>query len=242
MTLYLIGLGLGNEKDISVKGLEIVKKCDIVFLESYTSILSCNQKDLEKYYGKKMIVADRELVEKKAEEILEPAKKKKVAFLVVGDVFGATTHADLYLRAKEMKIDIEIVHNTSILNAVGVVGLELYKYGKVTTIPLDNKNIRSPMDAIKMNKRNGLHTLVLFDIKMDINKMMNAKDAIDYLLREGFDPDEKIVVCCQIGGEEKIYYGKISELKKKKFDKYPQCMIIPGKLHFVEEEMLRLWE
>lgn len=40
--LYLIGLGLGGIKDISLKGLECVKKSDRVFLESYTSIFSGN--------------------------------------------------------------------------------------------------------------------------------------------------------------------------------------------------------
>lgn len=37
--LYLIGLGLGDEKDITVRGLEVVKKCKFVFLEMYTAIL-----------------------------------------------------------------------------------------------------------------------------------------------------------------------------------------------------------
>lgn len=37
--LYFIGLGLGNEKDITINGLEAVKKSKKVFLESYTSIL-----------------------------------------------------------------------------------------------------------------------------------------------------------------------------------------------------------
>lgn len=43
---YIIGLGLGDAKDISVKGLEIVRKCDRVYLEAYTSILTCGQKAL----------------------------------------------------------------------------------------------------------------------------------------------------------------------------------------------------
>lgn len=43
---YLIGLGLGDVKDISVKGLEIVKKCDKIFLENYTSILTGGVKAL----------------------------------------------------------------------------------------------------------------------------------------------------------------------------------------------------
>lgn len=39
MVLFLIGLGLGDEKDITVRGLEIVKSCSKLFLEAYTSIL-----------------------------------------------------------------------------------------------------------------------------------------------------------------------------------------------------------
>lgn len=38
--LYIIGLGLGNEKDITLRGLEAVKACDKVYIESYTSLLS----------------------------------------------------------------------------------------------------------------------------------------------------------------------------------------------------------
>ena len=39
MVFYLVGLGLGSESDITVRGLEIVKKCKTVLLESYTAIL-----------------------------------------------------------------------------------------------------------------------------------------------------------------------------------------------------------
>lgn len=37
--LYLIGLGLSDETDITIKGLETVRKCARVYLEAYTSIL-----------------------------------------------------------------------------------------------------------------------------------------------------------------------------------------------------------
>lgn len=46
---YIIGLGLGDAKDISVKGLEIVRKCERVYLEVYTSILTCGQQALVGY-------------------------------------------------------------------------------------------------------------------------------------------------------------------------------------------------
>ena len=37
--LYLIGLGLADEQDITIKGLEVVRKAKRVYLEAYTSIL-----------------------------------------------------------------------------------------------------------------------------------------------------------------------------------------------------------
>jgi len=73
MVLYLIGLGLGNEKDITVRGLEAVKSCSYVFLEAYTSILGVNKDKLEEFYGKKVIEADRTKVEQEADTILVPS-------------------------------------------------------------------------------------------------------------------------------------------------------------------------
>ena len=37
--LYLVGLGLADETDITVKGLEVVRQAHRVYLEAYTSIL-----------------------------------------------------------------------------------------------------------------------------------------------------------------------------------------------------------
>lgn len=44
--LYFIGLGLASEKDISVAGLEVVKKAARVYLESYTAILLVGRDEL----------------------------------------------------------------------------------------------------------------------------------------------------------------------------------------------------
>ncbi len=44
--LYLVGLGLGDAKDITVRGLEIVKNADQVYLEAYTSILTVGKEAL----------------------------------------------------------------------------------------------------------------------------------------------------------------------------------------------------
>ena len=62
MTLYLIGLGLNDEKDISVKGLEIIRKCDSVYLEDYTSKLNTTVNKMERLYSKDIILASILLV------------------------------------------------------------------------------------------------------------------------------------------------------------------------------------
>lgn len=44
--LYLVGLGLADETDITVKGLEVVKKAERVYLEAYTAILLVDKQKL----------------------------------------------------------------------------------------------------------------------------------------------------------------------------------------------------
>ena len=155
MTLYLIGLGLYDEKDITIRGFEAIESCDTIYLEHYTSILSIDKDKLEAFYGSPVTLAPRDLVESRAEELLlKPAKDKNVALLVVGDVFGATTHTDLMLRAKEMGVEVVVIFNASIMNAIGITGLELYKFGKTTSIVFldDNWLPQTPYDVIKQNK------------------------------------------------------------------------------------------
>jgi len=238
MVLNIIGIGLGDEKDITLKGLELVKKSDFVYLENYTSKLDCDISSLEALYGKKIILADRDLVENKT-EIIDNAKNKEVSLLIIGDVFSATTHADIMQRALDKKIRVNIVHNASVLNAVGSTGLSLYNFGKVTSIPFDNKNIKSPIKVLEDNQKLGLHTLFLLDLDPSEDKFMSVNKAIEYLF-DNKVKDQICVVCCGLGSAKQIIKtGNLFKLKSIKFDVYPQCLIIPGKLHFKEEEFLK---
>jgi len=167
--LYLIGLGLCNEKDITVRGLEYIKQSDYIYMEYYTSILGIDSTKLEEYYGKKIILADREMIEIGFDkEILEKAKSSKVSLLVVGDPFSATTHIDLYLRCIHEGVKVEVVNNASILNSIGITGLSLYRFGETVSIPFFTEKWRpySFYDKICRNYNNDLHTLILLDIKV----------------------------------------------------------------------------
>ena len=46
MVFYLVGLGLGDPDDVTVKGLNIIKSASSVYLEAYTSILTCGKEVL----------------------------------------------------------------------------------------------------------------------------------------------------------------------------------------------------
>jgi len=243
MALYFIGIGLNDEKDITLKGLEAVKKCKFVYLENYTSKLSCSVKDLEKLYGKKIIQANRELVEQNAEQtILKNAKDADVAFLVIGDPMCATTHIDLMLRATKEGIKTKIIHNASIVSAIGITGLEVYKFGKITSIPFENENVKAPYTILIDNLSKGMHTLFLLDLRPEENKFLTIKQAIEYLMKQGVTKETKAIACARVGADDQmIKYGKISKLKDLDFGEPPYCLIIPAELHFMEEDALEHW-
>jgi len=235
--LYLIGIGLNNEKDITVNGLEAIKKCDLVYLENYTSKLQVSAEKLEDFYGKKIEIAEREFVE--SNNILKDAKDKNVALLIIGDVFSATTHIQLILECKKSNIEFRIINNSSILNAVGITGLELYKFGKITSIPFDNENITAPILVLNRNVSLELHTLFLLDLDPKENKYLTINQAIQYLIKNNINKNTKAVACVALGSvNELIKYASLEVLERIKYDKFPQSLIIPGKLHFIEEEML----
>ena len=166
--LFIIGLGLADLEDITLKGLKAIQSSERVYLEAYTSVLGVNKDDLENFYKKTIIIADREMVEQNSDEIIRNAETINVSFLVVGDPFGATTHSDLVLRAIEKGISYKIIHNASIMNSVGCCGLQLYNFGETVSICFwtDSWKPISFLKKININRKIGLHTLCLLDIKV----------------------------------------------------------------------------
>ena len=245
MTLYMIGLGLFDEKDISLRGLETIKLCDFLYLESYTSLLQCNISKLEELYGKQIIIADRELVEKKADEMLDKAQTSNVGFLVIGDPMCATTHVDLRLRAKEQGIKVSVIHNASIISAIGATGLEVYKFGKTTSIPfmIRDTPIKTPIEVFELNQKNGLHTLFLLDLDPIKGEFLSIRESAEYLVSNGIASDANAIGCARIGAPDQVIkVGKLFEIGKFDYGNAPFAIVIPGKMHFMEEDALKLWQ
>lgn len=266
--LYIIGLGLGDERDITLRGLDAIKKCSKVYIEAYTSLLSFGISSngvstLESLYGKSITVADREMVEEKADDILLEARDSDVAFLVVGDPFGATTHSDLVVRAKKLEVDVKVVHNASVMNAVGVCGLQLYRYGETVSIPFFTETWRpdSFYEKIQKNRTLGLHTLCLLDIRVkeptleslcrgkkqyEPPRYMSINTAIEQLLEveqirggSAYTEDTTCVGLARLGSEDQmVVAGSMKQLLMVDFGPPLHCLVIVGKTHPVEEEML----
>lgn len=222
--LYLIGLGL-HVKGISQQGLEAVNRCEKTYLEFYTVDFPYSKEELEKILGKEVILADRNFVE--SLKIVEEVKDTDIALLVYGSPLTATTHISLIQEAKKQNIEVEIIHNASIFDAVAETGLQIYKFGKTTSIP--GFEAESFTEVIKENLGIGAHSLILVDIGIEFENALERLEKVDI---------NKLVVCSALGTHDsRIYYGTLKELETKKV-KNPFCFIVPGKLHFIEKEIL----
>ena len=139
---------------------------------------------LEAAYGVSIRIADREFVESQIEPVLERARTAEIALLVVGDPFGATTHSDLMARARALGVPTSVVHNASIMNAVGCCGLQLYRFGETISIPFFTSTWRPASFYTKLaaSAKAGLHTLALLDIKVHEPSLASlAKGRPEYL-------------------------------------------------------------
>jgi diphthine synthase len=234
MTLYLIGLGISL--DFTIEGLKIVKQCNEVYLEAYTGVLPKDAlKALEKTAGCEILPLTRDRVE--SDFLLQKAANAQIALLSAGDPLTATTHITLAIEAKKHHISIVTIHNSSIYTAAaGKAGLQIYRFGKTATLvnPRPNYKPTSSLYIIRSNLKAGMHSLVLLDTEP---QPMEAKDALEIL-----SEFESAIVLSRLGfQDEKIVYGKIKELKNKSLGKAPFTLIIPAKLHIVEEEYLALF-
>ncbi len=232
--LYLIGLGL-NENSITKEGTEAIKKCKKVYLENYTVNFPYSLDKLEKI-SKKIIPADRDFVE--GNNLIREAKKENVALLIYGSPLTATTHISLIEEAKKNKVKYEIIYNASVFDAIAETGLQIYKFGKIASLPKWQKNFnpKSFMEIAKQNQEIDAHSLILVDISLDLKDSLNEleESATEYNIKLG-----KIILCSSLGTKDrKIFYDEVKNLREIKIKK-PYCIIIPSKLHFMEEEILQ---
>ena len=252
--LVFIGLGLFDEKDISLRGIEEAKGADFVFVELYTSLLAgFSLNKLENLIGKEIILLTRrDLEDENGEEIIKKAENGKVAFLVPGDPLIATTHISLRIEAEKRGIKTKVVHSASIISAaIGLSGLQNYRFGRSVTIPFSDGDFisRTPYEVIAENRARDLHTLCFLDIDAENGRYMRINEALEILLSLEDEIRKKVISAeslavgvSRAGAEDPVVKaGAIKDLLTFDFGKPPHILIIPSeKLHFMEAEALRV--
>lgn len=249
--LSFVGLGLYDEKDVSVRGLETIREADLVYAEFYTSrLVGVSLDELSEFYGKEVRLLSREEVEVDPQGWMSEARDKKVAFLVGGDPMISTTHLDLRLRALRMGIETRIVHSSSIVTAVsGLTGLQNYRFGRSTSIPYPymagGKRIvaTSPYEVVVDNLERDLHTLLFLDIQPD-RQMTSSEGAALLLEMERITGGDRLAAALGVGvaraGSEdaKVLADWLPRLSEHDFGGPLHILVIPARLHFMEAEAL----
>jgi diphthine synthase len=239
--LTFVGLGLYDERSITVEGREALRAADRVFAEFYTSKLAgTTVESLESSHDIAIEVRDRAGVEQDPDDILDSAETTSTVFLVAGDPMVSTTHTDLRLRAHERAIETRIVHGTTAQTAAGsLTGLQNYRFGKATTIPFAHRNQSIPKSVvatIEDNRERGLHTLCYLDIKAEEGRYMSASTAAERLAPE---LDALGVVVARAGSPDPLVVAdRLSALAERDFGDPLHLLVIPGDLHHVEREAL----
>ena len=250
--LTFVGLGLYDERSITVEGREAVADADRVFAEFYTSKLAgATVEELSAYHGVEIDVRDRSGVEEEPEPILESAAEGDVVFLTAGDPMISTTHVDLRLRAAERGIDTRIVHGTTAGSAAAsLTGLQNYRFGKATTLPFPYAHggegvPESALETIRGNRERGLHTLVYLDIKVGIGPAGRDPDHEEYMTADyaagllAEELDAPGVAVARAGGPDPVVAAdRLAALADRSFGEPLHRLVIPGDLHLVEHDAL----
>jgi diphthine synthase len=241
--LTFIGLGLYDERSITLRGRDALQSADTAFAEWYTSRLAgASLADLEAAHGTDIEVRDRTGVEQHPDPILAAAADGAAAFLTAGDTMISTTHADLRLRAHDRGIDTRVVHGTTAQTAASsLTGLQNYRFGKATTLPFPETHGGVPdsvLETIEANHARDLHTLVYLDIDGENEQFLTGGEAARALAGPLDDPTA--VVVGQAGSDDPtVRAAPLSALAEESFGPPLHLLVIPGSLHPLEADALR---
>ncbi|QSG01961.1 diphthine synthase [Natranaeroarchaeum sulfidigenes] len=242
--LTFVGLGLYDERSITVEGQRALREADRAFAEFYTSkLIGTSAEELEAHHGTEIDVRDRAGVEQDPEPILDAAASGDAVFLTAGDTMISTTHVDLRLRAHERGIETRVIHGITAQTATSsLTGLQNYRFGKATTLPFPYAHgadglPASVTDTIEANRDADLHTVVYLDIKADREEYMTADVGAELLAEEY--PDLVGVVVARAGSPEPLVEAApLSDLAEREFGEPLHLLVIPGELHLLEADAL----
>ncbi len=246
--LWFVGLGLDDERGLSRRALDVLRTSE-VFVEEYTAVASPGALDrLARELGRPIRPLRRAELEAETPLLEALGRSARVALLVVGDPFAATTHVALRLAAERAGHTWRYLPNASILvAAAGFLGLMHYRFGRTVSLPLPSPGFSpsSPLEQIAGNRSRNLHTLVLLDLAPEEGCYLRAEVALA-LLREK-DPDGRVLgedapiaVAARVGRDDAAgFFGPFRALRTVDFGPPLHTLVVVApELHFQEEAAL----
>ncbi|MFO7967738.1 MAG: diphthine synthase [Archaeoglobaceae archaeon] len=242
--LFFIGMGLWDEKDISLKGYEWARKCDEIFIEFYTSHLGgTTLHKIESLLEKDVDVLERSDLEENSATIIEKAVNKNVAILVPGDPMIATTHSAISLEARKKGVEVSVIYNASILTAVcGLTGLHNYRFGKSASISYPHgEPPKSPINTIQTNWDIDAHTLLFLDLHPEPMKISVAIGILEKSDEENALWDSYAVGIARAGSDIPfVKCDRLQNLKEVDFGEPLHALVILApSVHFMEYDFLK---
>lgn len=249
--LAFIGLGLGDDRDLSPRAREELRRCGAIFSEAYTSLMAPGSLErIAHDVGQPIVTLSRVQVEAERPVIEALGHHAHVGFVVVGDPFAATTHVALRLAAEKAGHSWSYLPNASVVTAApSFLGLQHYRFGRIVSLPFPEPGFapRSPLEGIAQNRAQDLHTLVLLDLRPEEARFMTAPEALQILSErdaKSTEPvlpvDLSIAVVARVGTETaRAWYGPRTELSRVDFGPPLHSLVVPARtLHFEEREAL----
>jgi diphthine synthase len=245
--LWFVGGGLGDEKDLSRRAIEVLRGAGTIFAEGYTSRWAAGGLDrLARELGREIHRLDRAALESEMPLRKALEEHPPVALLVVGDPFVATTHVALRIAVERWGHRWRYLPGASVLTAVpSLLGLMHYRFGRTVSLPFPAPGFtpRSPLEGIVRNRAAGLHTLVLLDLRPEEDRWMSANEGLEQLrLLDARTPPEipptaEFGVVARAGGEDpRAYFGHREELAHLDFGPPLHALVAAAPtLHFEEE-------
>ena len=250
-TLYLVGMGLMDENDMTRRAISLAASCGEIFMEAYSARhVDADPKAISKALGRPVKALSRKEM-KDGKVILVAAEAGEAALLCGGDPGFSTNHAELVIRAKRQGIEVRWIHAPSLFPAAAALtGLSPYRFGRTVGIvprsgePLSTK----PLERMGKNLMNGYHTLILLEPDME-------REPPEHLLipralkiigemeeKEGLEMIGEDTLLCGIarpGSIEPVAVtGTMSKLEAVNWGEPLHTLVLPGKLGPLEAEGL----
>lgn len=252
MSLIFVGLGIHGALGLPFGAIGDLRSCDRLLLDSYTNPIDAAAalRDLSGILDRDDItLADRGMLED-IPGIVSLASGGCLGILVPGDVFVATTHEAIRQEALRRGVPVKVWHSSSIVTAaLERVGLHLYKLGFVGTLvkgpPQTSYRVYFGVNRALLN---GQHSVILLEYDASTGDYMDVGEASKLLIdaerswRMGtFSDNRPMLVFSRLYGEgESMSLVRLSEAGSREFGGPPYTLVVPGPLHYSEEESLRL--